>query len=84
MLESQSGGRSPESAPDALAVCSRSLLTANAWTHPLWNGNLPTKASQIRACLEPFRVERTADLAGAVEANIAAGGTSLIEVPIGG
>lgn len=35
-------------------------------THPLWNGNLPTRAADIRACLEPF------------EAVLALGGHSFI------
>ena len=35
-------------------------------SHPLWNGNLPTRASEIRACLEPF------------DAVLALGGHSLI------
>jgi len=38
-------------------------------THPLWNGNLPTRASEIRACLEPF------------DAVLALGGHSLIAYP---
>ena len=36
--------------------------------HPLWRGNLPTKASDIRACLEPF------------DAVFALGGKSLITI----
>ena len=38
-------------------------------SHPLWNGNLPTRASEIRACLEPF------------DAVLALGGHSLITYP---